>query len=101
LRLVTPGYDLDFAAATLASLPQCDAVLMRLTAENQTMPAPTDNRVTLSRELELERVIPVGQAAELMGISEDTFRRKHADKIIEVSDRRRGVRLKHALLLSA
>ncbi len=63
------------------------------------MPAPTNNRVTLSRDLELERIVPLDQAAELSTLSLDTLEREHADKIIVLSPRRRGMRLRDALLL--
>lgn len=63
------------------------------------MPAPTNNHVTLSRELELERIVPLDQAAELSTLSQDTLEREHADKIITLSPRRRGMRLRDALLL--
>jgi hypothetical protein len=63
------------------------------------MPAPTNNRISLSRELELERIIPLEQAAELRSTSVDTLKRRHADKIMALSPRRLGMRLRHALML--
>jgi hypothetical protein len=64
------------------------------------VPAPTNNHITLSRELELVRIVPLDQAVELSTLSLDTLEREHADKIITLSPRRRGMRLRHALLLS-
>jgi hypothetical protein len=58
------------------------------------MPTPTNNRVTLSRDMELERYIPVSQAAELKNVSEDTFRRRYGHLIEAVSDRRVAVQLR-------
>ncbi len=53
--------------------------------------------VELSRELELERIIPIDQAARLRGMSRDTFKRNFPHLILQISPRRRGVKLKHAL----
>jgi hypothetical protein len=64
------------------------------------MPTPTDNEVRLPRELELERMVTIRRAAELRGISEDTFKRQYPHLIERVSDRRSAVRLKHALGLA-
>jgi hypothetical protein len=58
------------------------------------------SRIPISPELELERVISLGQAEESSGLSCDTIKRRHADKIIHLSPRRRGIKLKHALALS-
>jgi hypothetical protein len=53
----------------------------------------------LSRDRELDRVVSLQQAARLMGISPDTIRRRHPDKILRLSPRRQGMRLRDALLL--
>ncbi len=50
--------------------------------------------------VELSRIVSLRQAARLAGISVDTIKRRHADKIIELSPRRRGMRLRDALMLS-
>jgi hypothetical protein len=50
--------------------------------------------------LELARIAPLSEAAELSGLSEDTLRRRFADKIISLSPKRRGMRVRDALLLS-
>ena len=63
------------------------------------MPAVTNNYVTLSAELELERIVPLQQAAELRSTSVDTLKRRHPDKIIRLSPRRNGMRLRDALML--
>jgi hypothetical protein len=63
------------------------------------MPAPTNNYIELSPLLELERIITLEQAAEISGISPDTWRRRYPEKIIRLSPRRVGVKLKHALML--
>jgi hypothetical protein len=61
--------------------------------------AVNSQSVPLSRELELERVIGLLQVRDLSGLSVDTIKRNHADKIIQLSKRRRGMKLKHALSL--
>ena len=48
-----------------------------------------------------DRVIGLKEAAKLMGISPDTLRRNHSDKILVLSARRRGMRLRDALLRDA
>jgi hypothetical protein len=63
------------------------------------MAAFTNSRIKLSPELELERIVPLQQAAELQGTSVDTIKRRHRDKIIELSPRRLGMKLKHALIM--
>jgi hypothetical protein len=49
--------------------------------------------------LELQRIVSLREASKLAGMSEDTLRRRHADKILTLSPRRRGMRLRHALML--
>jgi hypothetical protein len=50
--------------------------------------------------LELQRIVSLQEAARLAGCSQDTLRRNHRDKIVKVSDRRQGMRIKDALMLS-
>ena len=62
----------------------------------------------LSVELELERIIPIEFAAELQSVSPDTIGVTARDRIaagqpsqiIQLSTRRKGMRVKHALLLA-
>jgi hypothetical protein len=63
------------------------------------MPSPTPNRVELPKEIELQRIVSLRQASDLSGLSEDTLRRRHADKIIKLSPRRNGMRVRDALML--
>jgi hypothetical protein len=60
--------------------------------------SPDDN-FKLSPALELEQIVSLQNAEKLSGLSEDSWKRHHADKIIELSPRRLGVRLRHALML--
>jgi hypothetical protein len=68
------------------------------------MPAPRKRRVyeidsTKLSELELNRIIPIAEAVELSSISDDGWRRHHADKLIQLTPKRVGVRLRHALFI--
>ena len=46
-----------------------------------------------------ERIISLQEAEKVSGLSANSWKRHHADKIIELSPRRLGVRLRHALML--
>ena len=61
--------------------------------------SPSDDDFKLSPELELERIVSLQTAEKVSGLSADSWKRHHADKIIELSPRRLGVRLRHALML--
>lgn len=50
--------------------------------------------------IELRRVVSLQEAARLSGMSTDTIKRRHRNKIINLSPRRRGMRLGDALSLS-
>jgi hypothetical protein len=65
------------------------------------MAALTNSHIKLSPELELERIVPLQQAAELQSTSVDTLKRRHRDKIIKLSPRRLGMKLKHALIMKS
>jgi len=47
----------------------------------------------------LARVVTLREAAQLAGVSEDTLKRRRADKIIRLSPRRLGMRVRDAFLL--
>ena len=63
------------------------------------MPAPTDHDFKLSPDLELQRIITLQEAEKISSLSSDSWKRHHPDKIIEISPRRLGVRLRDALML--
>jgi hypothetical protein len=48
-------------------------------------------------KLELERIAPLDEAANLRGVHPDTLKETDKDKLIRVSERRWGMRVKHAL----
>jgi hypothetical protein len=51
-------------------------------------------------DLALARIVTLREASQLAGISEDTIRRNHSDKVIRLSPRRLGMRVKDALFLT-
>ena len=71
------------------------------------MPAPPKFQFTLPPALELERIVPLAFAAEAQSTSEDTLKREDARRvargepshIVDLSARRKGMRLRHALKL--
>ncbi len=54
---------------------------------------------SLPGDLELERKITLKQVSEITTLSEDTLRREHSDKILKLSPKRRGMKLRDALAL--
>jgi hypothetical protein len=50
--------------------------------------------------VELQRIVDLKEVSRLSGLSVDSIKRHHSDKIIELSPRRRGMRLADALSLS-
>jgi hypothetical protein len=61
------------------------------------MPESEHTRLTA---IELQRIAPLSEAARLAGVSKDTLQRHHADKILKLSPRRLGMRVRDALLHS-
>jgi hypothetical protein len=49
--------------------------------------------------LELLRVAPMPECEHLSGASEDTLERAHGDKIVHISERRKGMRVIDALMI--
>jgi hypothetical protein len=62
------------------------------------MTAFTD-RPILSPERELDKIISLAQVEEVNGLSPETIKRHHADKLIQLSPHRVGMRLRDALFL--
>jgi hypothetical protein len=56
------------------------------------------NLLDLDAETRLDRILTLKEAATIMNVSIDTIKRNHKGKIIELSPRRRGMRLRHALM---
>jgi hypothetical protein len=54
-------------------------------------------RVDLSPEIELRKILPLEQAAEITNLSPDTLKRRHAALILKLSPRRLGMRLSDVL----
>lgn len=55
--------------------------------------------LTMLPPLELLRIAEMSEAARLAGVSQDTLKREHSDKIVNMSRRREGMRVVHALML--
>jgi hypothetical protein len=55
---------------------------------------------TAEHDLALARIISLREAAQLAGCSEDTLKRRHPSKIIRISPRRLGMRIRDALFLA-
>lgn len=53
----------------------------------------------LSRELEFERILTLEEAIELSRLSCDAIKRNHRKKLIRLSPRRLGMRLRDGLML--
>jgi hypothetical protein len=51
--------------------------------------------------IELESVIPPSKAEQITSLSWDTIQRNHKDKVVDLSPRRRGMKLKDALAIAA
>jgi hypothetical protein len=67
--------------------------------EIEMSPAPLSQNDVRLNELERERIIPLKEAARLRGCHPDTLI-KERDRIVEISPRRWGMRVKHALQLT-
>jgi hypothetical protein len=50
--------------------------------------------------IELLRFVPMAEAERLSGLSEDSLRRHHRDKIKKLSPRREGMRVIDALMIN-
>jgi hypothetical protein len=57
--------------------------------------------VNLPPEIALERIVTLPYASEVSTVSVDGLKRYHADKIIQLSPRRLGMKLRHALNLKS
>ena len=60
---------------------------------------PTGDDFKLPTKLELDRIISLQEAEQVSSLSPSSWKRNHPDKIVELSPRRLGVRLRDALLL--
>ena len=58
-----------------------------------------DEDFKLPTKHELDRIISLQEAEQVSSLSPSSWKRNHPDKIVELSPRRLGVRLRDALLL--
>jgi hypothetical protein len=54
----------------------------------------------LNWPVELLRIVGLDEAEKYSGVSSDTLKRRHPDKIVRMSERRVGMRVGHALMLA-
>jgi len=57
------------------------------------------NDFKLPPGLELDRIITLQEAEKISSLSVDSWKRHHSDKVVELSPRRLGVRLRDALMI--
>jgi hypothetical protein len=50
--------------------------------------------------LELERVCPLSEVEQLTSLSADTLKRRHKDKIVYLSPRRLGMKVRNVLAIN-
>jgi hypothetical protein len=66
----------------------------------QEVSMPADDDFKLPAKLELDRIISLQDAEKISSLSPDSWKRNHREKIVELSPRRYGIRLRDALKLS-
>lgn len=59
----------------------------------------TNNAFKLPPGRELDRIITLQEAEKVSSLSVDSLKRHHRDKLVELSPRRWGIRLRDALML--
>ena len=50
--------------------------------------------------LDLESIVKMKKASEITSLSEESLRRNYAEFVVKLSDRRDGMKLKHALAIA-
>jgi hypothetical protein len=63
------------------------------------MSSPTNKGSKLPPGLELDRIVSMQEAEAISSLSPWSWRRNHPDKVVKLSARRDGVRLRDALML--
>jgi hypothetical protein len=71
---------------------------MRCPAESTLMSTEKSDQPTW---LELERVLPMPEVEQLTSLSEDSIKRHHRDKLVYLSPRRLGMKLRNALAIAS
>jgi len=62
---------------------------------------PIVSRVPVSTQVELNKVVSLRQAGEMLDLSVDTIKRRYRDRIVVLSPRRRGMRIANILKIGA
>ena len=60
-----------------------------------------DDQLPALSALELNRIARMPECERLSGVSEESLRRHHGDKIVHVTPRCDGMRVGHALMIGA
>ena len=63
------------------------------------LPSPRQSTPRSTHDIELERIVSLKEAVRLSGMSEDTLKRRHSDKIMRLSPGRLGMRIRDALMM--
>jgi len=72
---------------------------LTLICGEEPMSMSTRDSFKLPTALELDRIISMRDAEKVSSLSVDSWKRHHADKLVELSPRRLGVRLRDALMI--
>jgi hypothetical protein len=63
------------------------------------MPKSNDDELPNPTPVELNRIVSLAEASRLSSLSVDTLRDQFAEKIVQLSPKRAGMRVGHALML--
>ena len=50
--------------------------------------------------LERESVVPLAKVEKITSLDRDTIKRRYPDRVVQLSDKRQGMKLKHALAIT-
>ena len=50
--------------------------------------------------LELNSVVPLSKVEKITSLDRDTIKRRYGDRVVQLSDKRQGMKLKHALAIA-
>jgi hypothetical protein len=63
------------------------------------MPKSNDDELPNPTPVELNRIVSLAEASRLSSLSVDTLRDQFSEKIVQLSPKRAGMRVGHALML--
>jgi hypothetical protein len=102
--LATLDAQIESAVARLREIGAClEAIKATATAIRNGAPSELqvlkDALAHRQEQDDLDRIVPLKEAAKMRGVSVDTLRRTDRDKFITVSDNRLGMRVRDAKML--